>query len=70
MRTGVIRITAALFALALLVGVFAGLFTQPAQAVKRVSINSGFASVPAARAIDVVTRSWTHAVQSGDRNRQ
>ena len=48
MSTGVIRISAALFALALLVGVF-GLNTQPAQAVKRVGINSTFASVPAAR---------------------
>ena len=48
MSTGVIRISAALFALALLIGV-AGLFTQPAQAVKRVGINSVYASVPSAR---------------------
>ena len=48
MSTGVIRISAALFALALLVGVFAGLNTQPTQAVKLGrGINSGsWASVP------------------------
>ena len=52
MSTGVIRITAALFALALLLGV-AGLYSQPAQAVNRVTISSTWASVPAARGADV-----------------
>ena len=50
MSTGVIRISAALFALALLVGVF-GLNTQPtqAQSLSRVDIGSVDASVPQAR---------------------
>ena len=48
MSTGVIRISAALFALALLVGVF-GLNTQPTQAVSRVAMAARWASVPAAR---------------------
>ena len=48
MSTGVIRISAALFALALLLGV-AGLYTQPTQAVSRVTVGSVWASVPAAR---------------------
>ncbi len=49
MRTGVIKASAALFALALLVGVF-GLNTQPTQAILVVDISSDWASVPAARA--------------------
>ena len=48
MSTGVIRISAALFALALLVGVF-GLNTQPTQAILEVDISSNWASAPAAR---------------------
>ena len=52
MRTGVIKASAALFALALLVGVF-GLNTQPTQAVLEVDISENWASVPAARIFSV-----------------
>ena len=48
MSTGVIRISAALFALALLLGV-AGLYAQPTQAVLTVDLKPTRASVPSAR---------------------
>ena len=48
MRIGVIKASAALFALALLVGVF-GLNTQPTQAILSMNLDSTWASVPAAR---------------------
>ena len=48
MSTGVIRISAALFALALLLGV-AGLYAKPTQATSSVAVGSVWASVPQAR---------------------
>ncbi len=60
MSTGVIRISAALFALALLVGVF-GLYTQPTQAVLDVDVSPRWASVPAARGFDLLQLTWDHA---------
>ena len=53
MSTGVIRISAALFALALLIGVFA-VNTQPTQAILEVDTSSEWASAPSARAYTYV----------------
>ena len=66
MSTGVIRISAALFALALLVGVF-GLNTQPTQAILEVDTTSEWASVPAAREFSEYTLTWAHAVDGRTR---
>ena len=63
MSTGVIRITGALFALALLIGV-AGLYAQPTQAILEVGVDSNWASVPSARAFSYYTLTWDHAVVS------
>ncbi len=65
MSTGVIRISAALFALALLVGVF-GLNTQPTQAILEVGVDSNWASVPSARAFSYYTLTFAHVVADID----